>query len=413
MKKWNYIAILLLFLGMSQPALATVTAWLNQNQINPGESVQLILQHEGQTDSQPDLTPLTKDFEIIRRSSGSNIEISNGKMNAQVQLYLTLAPKHQGKLLVPALQWDGQASPALTLAVSSNSDDAPAAGKSPSKMSSHIFIISTFGQNSTYVQSAVPLKVRIYTDQALYRAKIDLHSNNELIIEQLDQDKQSSETRNGRQYQVIERTYLLTPQRSGRIQLDGPVLTVYIQVTNRNQPFQNTPMFGDIFGQNPFSGMLNPSQPISIKGESVSLNVRPRPSGKQARDWLPARRLTLKESWQPDKEQIRVGDPITLHIHLSAEGLSATQLPDLSQYMQLPVGLRIYPEQPRLGTSVQGTSVISTREQDVAIIASNPGRYKIPEIRLFWWDTDKDVQQEIYLPARTLDVLPNANGIVI
>jgi hypothetical protein len=412
MKKWNPILIILLFSILSPSALAEIAAKLGRSQIGPGETVQLILQHEGQTDTQPDLTPLLKEFEIAGRSSGSNIQIINGKMSARVQLYLTLAPKHQGKLQVPALQWDGQSSPVLNLDVSSTGEDV-SPGKSPSKTSSHTFVISTVGENQTYVQTAIPLKVRIYTDQPLYQASIDLHSKNELIIEQLDQDLQTSETRDGKNYQVIERTYLLSPQRSGLIQLDGPVLTAQIQSSNRNQPLPNNPMFGDIFGLNPFSGRMNATQPISIKGDSVKLNVRTRPASAKEHDWLPAQRLTLEAIWHPENGPIRAGTPVTLHLHLSAEGVSASRFPDLSQLIQLPPGLRIYPDPPRLSTRLAGNRVSGVREQRIAIIANSPGIYKIPDIHLLWWDTEKDIQREIHLPGRTLEVLPDGKGIVI
>jgi hypothetical protein len=104
MKNTILTLMTLMTLGLSLPAIAEISASLDRNQIGPGETVQLTLQHNGQTDSQPDLSPLKQDFEIVGRSSGSSIQIVNGKMNAQTQLNLVLLPKHQGKLRIPALQ---------------------------------------------------------------------------------------------------------------------------------------------------------------------------------------------------------------------------------------------------------------------------------------------------------------------
>ena len=404
-----------IFLGLSLPAAATVTAQLDHDQVGPGETVQLTLQHDGQTDSQPDLGPLKQDFQIVGRSSGSNIQIINGKMKSQVQISLMLLPKRSGKLHIPALQWDGESTPFLPLDVSSSGVSGPSgnasAGNAPTGNAAHVFVTATPEQKQPYVQAAIPLTVRIYTDQPLYQASLDLQPGNDVLVQQLGKDRQTNETRNGTNYQVIERKYLLFPQRSGKVQLDGAVLNAQVQDTrNNNDPFGN---FGSIFGRNPFAGMMNATRPIRIQSDPVMLNVRPRPAGFNGGDWLPAQNVTLEESWQPDNGPVHAGDPVTRHLHLSAQGLTAAQLPDLSRLMQLPDGLRAYPDQPRLNNDARGNGIVGTRDQDIAIIANTPGRYEIPALHLVWWDTAKNIQREISLPARTLDVLPGSGGVAI
>ena len=154
MKMTFRILIAFVFFGLSLPTAAAVTAQLDHDQIGPGETVQLTLQHDGQTDSQPDLGPLKQDFQIIGRSSGSNIQIINGKMNAQVQISLMLMPKHSGKLHIPALQWDGESTPFLPLEVSNNGAAAQSGngsrGNAPTGNASHVFITATPEQKQPY-----------------------------------------------------------------------------------------------------------------------------------------------------------------------------------------------------------------------------------------------------------------------
>ena len=78
------------------------------------------------------------------------------------------------------------------------------------------------------------------------------------------------------------------------------------------------------------------------------LNALPQPAGSAGHDWLPAQNVTLQVSWQPDHGATHAGDPVTLHLHLNATGLLAAQLPDLSQLMSLPAGIKAYPDQPKL-----------------------------------------------------------------
>ncbi|TCV89500.1 BatD family protein [Sulfurirhabdus autotrophica] len=410
MKKTVLFFILLLISGLSLPASAAITALLDKNQVGIGESVQLTLQHDGQTDSQPDLTPLKQDFNVLGRSTGSTIQFINGKMSSQVQVSLAIAPKHSGKLIVPALQWDGQFSPVLALTVSSNSATGQTANQSNGN-ATHEFVTTALDQKQPYVQAAVTLTVRLYTDEPLIEASLDIQPNNDVQIQQLGKDRQTSETRNGRNYQVIERKYLLFPQRSGRITLDGPVLNAQVKDTRNTDSISQDPFFNNFLGHNPLAGMFNATRPLRLQGEQIVLNVLPRPAGNTGKNWLPAQNVTLEETWQPDNGLVHAGEPITRHLHLVAKGLTANQLPDMSSLMNLPANLRAYPDQPSLNTEVQGEGVIGTRDQDIALIANQPGKFVIPATHLFWWDTNKNIQREIVLPIHTLDVLPSTTAV--
>jgi hypothetical protein len=410
MKRSFRIFVSLLMLCLHLSAWASVNAWLDSDQVGSGESVQLTLQHDGRTDNQPDLTPLRQDFDILGRSTGSSIQIVNGKMSSRHEINLTLAPKHGGKIVIPSLQWDGQSTPALTLTVSSNGG-ASQTGSAATSNAAHNFIATTLDQKAPYVQSAVTLTVRLYADQPLYQASLEFQPSNDVLVQQLGQDRQSRETRNGRSYQVVERKYLLFPQRSGPIRLEGPVLNAQVQDARSSDPFGSDPFFANAFGHNPFAGMMNATRPLRVRSDPITLNVRPRPASGAGHEWLPAQQVTLEETWQPDSGPIHVGDPITRHLHLSARGLTASQLPDLSALMPLPAGLRAYPDQAKLDNNVQGDGVIGTRDQDIALIASHAGHFQIPALKLYWWDTTKNSQREIELPAHSLDVLPSSAAL--
>ncbi len=409
MKKGILMFLLTVF---AMPALATVSASLDQTHIGSGESVQLTLQHEGSGGGEPDLAPLKQDFDILGRSSGSSIQIVNGRMNSQNQIVLVLSPKHSGKLTIPPLTWGGETTQPLTLTVDSGAGGGNGGSANvsvPAGQSAPVFVTATTDQKHPYVQSAVTLTVRLYTDQPLYHASLELEPNNNVMVQQLGQDQQSQASKDGREYKVVERKYLLFPQRSGTIRLDGPVLNAEVQDGRATGPFGNDAFFNRVFGQNPFGGMLASTKPIRVHAAPIVLDVRPRPVSGTGHGWLPAQKVTLDESWQPASGPIHVGDPITRHLHLTAEGLTGSQLPDLSQIMPIPPGLKAYPDQAKLDTGVQGESVVGTRDQDIALIANRSGRYVLPPLRLYWWDTEKNLQREIKLPARTLEVLPASN----
>lgn len=407
MKRAILVFVTLSSLGLAATASAAVTASLDRDQVADGETVQLVLQHDGSGGGDPDLGPLKKDFDVLSTSSGSNIQIVNGSMSAQRELRLTLAPKHRGRLQIPPLTWAGEQSEPLTLTVA-DAGSGNSAGRSPP--AGHVFVTSSVDQAHPYVQGTVVLTVQLHADEPLYHASLDFSGNNDVVVQQLGQDRKSTETRNGHRYDVIERQYLLQPQRSGKLSLDGPTLDAQVADAARQDPFGPNSPFADAFGGSPFAGMLNATKPLRLHADPIELDVLPRPPAATGRDWLPARSVTLEASWTPDSASLRAGDPLTLHLRLRAEGLTATQLPDLSTELSLPEGLKAYPDQAKLDTSLQSGKVVGSREQDIAIIAGRPGHYELPSLHLSWWDISRNAQRELSLPGRTLEILPGASA---
>jgi hypothetical protein len=156
--------------------------------------------------------------------------------------------------------------------------------------------------------------------------------------------------------------------------------------------------------------MMNTTKPIRLNGEPITLDVRPRPAGAGMSYWLPARSVTLTAQWRPADLQAHVGDPVTVNLRLQATDLTAAQLPDLSTLLNLPPGLKAYPDEPKLKDVAQGSDIVGDREQNIALIADQAGSFTIPELRLSWWDTSSNQTREIVIPARTLVVEPAAGS---
>jgi hypothetical protein len=119
---------------------------------------------------------------------------------------------------------------------------------------------------------------------------------------------------------------------------------------------------------------------------------------------MPARQVTLTTTWQPPSLQAHVGDALTLDVTEQADGLTAEQLPDVTTLLDIPAGLKVYPEEPKLDNFSEGDTVVGRRQQSIALIADRPGQYTMPALHLRWWDTAHDASQEIVLPPRTLAI---------
>jgi BatD DUF11 like domain len=401
-------AAVILVVVTSLPARATLKAWLDSAQVAPGETVQLTLHRDGQSGGKPDLSSVRQTFDILATRSSTSIQIVNGTTSAGTDFVATLSPKRDGKLTVPSISWDGDRSQPLTLLVTGQSPgNAPGAKQSAN---AKVFLETAVDERQPYVQAAVQVTVRLYAAEPLYHASLDLPAKNDTVVQQVGSDEKSRVQRNGRDYDVVTRHYVVFPQRSGALQLAPPELQAEVaERGDRSSPFGSDP-FAGFFGNSPFNSMLTPTKPIRLRGESIDLNVRPRPPNDAAA-WLPARQVTLTTQWRPDPLQVRAGDPVTLDLHVHAVGLTGAQLPDLANLIELPPGLREYPDEAKLETVPQGSNVVGSRDQSVALIADQPGRFTIPPWKLRWWDTQVGQSREISVPGRTVEVLPTANSV--
>ena len=393
------LCVPLLLLMAASAAHAALRASVDNPQVAPGDTLQLTLTHDGRSNTEPDLAPLKQDFDIVSRSTSTSVQMVNGSFSSSTQLALLLAPKRSGPLVIPAITWDSDRSAPIALNVGSGSGQQGAGAPA-----SRLFLETTADPKSPYVQAAVHVTVKLFIATQLSHADLEFPTTDAVAIRKAGPDQNGTTERNGQMYQVVVRHYLLTPQHSGHLVIPGPVLSgevlVSRQSNNANDPFSG------FFGNSPFSGMMATRKPVRINGDSIVLDVQPRPTGAGASYWLPARNVTLTADWSPAQSQVHVGDPVTVNLHLQAQDTTSAELPDVASLLQLPAGLKAYPDEPKMKDTGQGDTVVSERDQSVALIADQPGQFTLPELRLSWWDTQANQAREAVIPAKTIEVTP-------
>ena len=393
--------LLALGLGAAMtPAHAAIRAWLDHTQVGSGNSVQLTLEYDGITTSGPDLTPLHRNFDVLGTSTSTSIQIGTGGSSESTEVVLTLSPKRTGRLTIPSIAWDGERSAPLSLTVTGASAP-PASGPGAAAAAGKVFIRTSVEPRHPYVQQAVQVAVRIYTSEQLYHGSLGFSGSGAALVRKTGADTYGSVVRNGEPYQVITRRYVLFPMQSGRLSLPGPVLEA--EVATRSQSSWSP--FGNFFG-----GLVRTTRPIRVYGDPLALSVRPRPAAARGSYWLPAENVTLTTQWNPGR-QAQAGDPLAIELDLQAVGLTAAQLPNLSTLLRLPAGLTAYPDQAKLYNTTQGSLIVGSRDQTIALIADRPGRYTLAGLKVRWWDTQTDQPRVTTLPRQTLTVLPASGGM--
>ncbi|MGH8215704.1 MAG: BatD family protein [Rhodanobacteraceae bacterium] len=394
------LALLVLFAPLAQAASpstgsgAAVHAFLDRSHATVGDTVTLNIRSSGSL-GQPDLSPLRKDFEVLDTSRSSSVQIVNGKTTSTSQIGVALKPLHAGTLTIPALAVGGGRTQPLTLQVGA----APSGGTG--KVGDPVFMETSVQSSSPWVGQQTVYTVRLFylpgVDGALSDPTVD-----EARLIQLDRDHRYVTQRNGYTYKVIERSWALIPQRSGEINVQGPVF----------QGQRLGPGFPNAWFNNPNALLNNPNAlltpPLHGFGGAVrasapvaQIEVRA-PPANAGKPWLPARSVELKLSGLPASGEVDAGTPLTVTLTVSASGQPADALPE----PELPAiaGARVYPDQTRDSTNDSGKWLQGTRKRTFAIVPERNGPLTIPAITLGWWNVAQSRPAQANTPAHTLAV---------
>ncbi|MCB1800809.1 MAG: protein BatD [Gammaproteobacteria bacterium] len=394
--------IVALWLLLSLPALAaTLDARLDRNRISEGETVMLMLSTSGDSDGAPDLAPLLQDFDVLNRSQSSSFSMINGRTRSSREWQVVLAPKRAGTLTVPALHMGAVSSRPLTLEV------LPPGQADPNGPPQPVRIETEATPERPYVQGKVVYTVRVLTRVPLRQPQLTEPVAAGAIVERLGDERQYESQRDGQTYHVIERRYALFPQRSGTLEIEAPVLSAQVAEPGKSRNSLRDRMFGG----DPFAGMgsmFEQLRPLRLRGRSLTLEVQPQPAGSPS-PWLPAESLTLNETWAPNPPTFRVGEPVTRTVVITAQGVTASQLPDLSGRLAAD-GISAYPDQPLSETRADGDTLVAQKVLRSALVPSVAGELELPAIEVTWWDSDSGQARTARLPARTIEVAPAPPG---
>lgn len=361
-------------------ALAELSATVDRREIAMGETLRLtLLGNAGEQPAEIDLTPLSRDWEILSRSSATNARYINGQNQVTRTLEMELAPLREGTLSIPPLTHGGRTTTPQSIRVNPEPTVAPG--------DALVLFEASIDQSSVYVQAETILTVTLQQAINLDGGEISAFDVADAVVEDLE--RRSFQRRVGnRTWLVTELRYAIYPQKSGRLTIPA------IGFTAREvQPGRS--LLGARLGRR-----------LRLASEPIELEVKPVPASFSGEVWLPARELTLTENWSIDPESLNIGDSTTRTLTLVARGLQGSQLPPLSSVqgsLNIPE-LRFYPDQESIDQTELSDGLQGQRIQSEALVARSGGSWQLPEIRVPWWNTETDSLQYAILPARNVSV---------
>ncbi|HET6603490.1 MAG TPA: BatD family protein [Xanthomonadaceae bacterium] len=357
-------------------------AWLDRDSIQLGETVTLNIEAGAGAD-EPDFSVLARDFELLGTSSRTQLSFSNGRRSASTLWAVALEPRREGTIAIPAFDLGGPGSTRpLTLAV--RAALAPADADS----GANVFLEIEAEPLEPYVQQQVRYTVRLHYAVTLLEGQLDEPAADGVELRRLGSDRSYRTTLAGRRYNVVERRYALIPERSGELTVPGPRFRGRALGARRSFSID-----GD---------------PVAARGESLVLNVRTAPDGAPS-PWLPARELQLERTDPALPAEVSVGEPVTITVRLSAQGLGSSQLPEI----ELPPieGAQVYPDLPSTRESEDQGWLTGVRERRFAIVPERAGELQLPAIEIAWWDVGSDRVARAAIAPAMIRVLPAAGSM--
>ena len=374
--------VLLALLGtFACSASAQVRAWLERDRIGLGETTTLNIQTDQATLSSPDYSPLLADFEISGNTSSRQFEMVNGVGSVRVVFAVALRPRREGLIGIPRLTVGSQQTRPLTLSVTPPST-------TPARAGDPVFIETEADAQSPYVQQAVGVTVRLFYE-APVTGQLEQPPPEGASLQRVGEDAQYVRDIGGRSYSVLERHFLLIPERSGTLVLPGA----------RFEGRGADGFFDDLIG----SG----GRELSATGAPRFLQVLPAPVNAP-QPWLPLRALSLR--YVATSQDARAGEAMSVAIEATADGATAAQMPELQLGAMPPGQAQVFADPAQSDETFDDGRPRVRMARKFSIVPSRAGTLRIPGPRMAWWDVRAGVARTASLPDITVQVAPGVNG---
>jgi hypothetical protein len=208
-------------------------------------------------------------------------------------------------------------------------------------------------------------------------------------MQRVGEDRSLVREVNGRRYNLVERRYLLIPERSGPLLLPGA----------RFNGRSAGGFFDDLFGGD---GRLRANAP------DRTLQVRAQPDAAP-QPWLPLHDLRLRYTAAPTRG--RAGEAATVVVEAVADGATRAQFPELPP-LDVGPGAQVFAEPPQYDETFNGSTPRLTLTRRYSVVPRQPGTLVIPGPRMAWWDVRGSQARTASLPDLRLAVAAGAPGNV-
>lgn len=383
----------------------SVTAVLSNSETAVGETVELQIKVTGPGDASPPEEISIDGLEIHATGQSRQFEIHNFSTSSSVTYNYTILPLRAGKFIIPPQIVHAGGSllrtPELTLNVADVPGRSSAARPSRGtqnqsiRASDLVFAELIVPKKTAYVGEIVPVQIRMGFDPRVRPRLIEPPeiTGQGFTSQKLQESGQTSETINGRPYDLVTYKTAIAAAHAGKFEL-GPVKAKAQVLVPRarsaprarsRSPFDLFDLddpFSDPFFSNPFAQM-GERREVDIKSEPVALEVKPLPSNAPPSFSGAIGNFTMTTEAKP--KDLQVGDPITVTTEISGRGnfdrVNAPVVEDERGWHKYPPSSK-FKQDDEVGIS--GTKTFET------VLSPNEKKQAVPVLAFSYFDPVKE-----------------------
>ena len=415
------LALLALALVAASPAYAqqptVVTLQASDQAVSIGGALELVIAVSGPADGEPSLSGL-QNFQVVGASTGSNVQIINGSITMSRSYTYQLLAKRPGAAEVTATIRAGNRrvnSNALRLTVLAPGAASPSAGPPPTppepaarggQGAKPLFLQAVVKPDATVVNGMVIAEYYLYVREDISPRRIELTDAPQFtgfVAHELTTSNTLSfvdQRVGGTNYHVaLVKRWALFPVSAGTATIGSLALSAQVPRSSHHRGFGFDP-FGDL------DQFMGGQQQVEIRSDPLNITVTPPPAAGRPAGWNGAVG-DWRISATLDRAEAPVGEPIELRIKVAGAGnADAVPRPPLA----LSEGLRVYSESDKATVTPGVTDLTAEHNFSIMLIATTPGEYAIPPIRLPYYDPQQKLYRVTETPALSFKVTGQAQA---
>jgi len=321
---------------------ADISVKIDRTKIELNETFTLTFEASEDPDDDPDFSPLEKDFQVISKSSSSNMSIINGAYSRTKKWNITLIALRTGTLTIPQINFGSDTSPSYKV-------DITLPKKSTGRQGESFISELEISTNTSYPQAQIIVTQRLLSSSNItaYEFSPLKLSGVEVTSETLGDIKQFQVKRGDTPYLVLEQNYAIYPQSAGTLSIQPSVASARIAIQGSNR------------GRSAYDPFRSNTKTLRRSSEGKTITVKPMPDAFKGKHWLAAKEVQLVEEF-PQGKTFKAGEPITRTLLLLADGQLSSQLPEFKT--EEISGLKQYPDKPLLKNNVSDDGITGVQQ---------------------------------------------------
>ena len=383
----------------------SVTAVLSNSETVVGETVELQIKVTGPGDAQPPEEISIDGLEIHATGQSRQFEMRNFSTSSNVTYTYTVLPLRAGRFTIPSqtVHAGGRVirTPQLVLNVADSpgqpTTTRPNRGTQSQAAAARVLVFAELivPKKTAYVGEIVPVQIRMGFDPRLRPSLIEPPeiTGQGFTSQKLQQSGQTSETVNGRPYEVVTYKSAIAAARAGKFEI-GPVKAKAQVIVPRRRPpprartrspfdlFDLDDPFSDPFFSNPFA-QIGERRDVEIRSEPVQLDVKPLPPNAPPSFSGAIGNFAMAMDAKP--KSVQVGDPITVTTSIAGRGnfdrVNAPVVEDERGWHKYPPSSK-FKQDDEVGIS--GTKTFET------VLSPNEKKQALPVLAFSYFDPAKE-----------------------